>query len=230
MNYELANEILDNEKLRWCEIYVITCLVTNKKYVGQAVSHILNHKRYRPYGSMGRFKTHISEAFSNKKNQCCYLNNSIRKHNKESFKVELLERCTLDDADSKETEYINKLNTLFPNGYNLKLGGSVFKHSSESKKRLSEGVKNIFQIKSLKDFKNIQIPNENIASLIKPLNRHKQQYGWYVYINNIKADFGGVHINLDDSKKEAINFIKELQKRNIPNSEIPCCSGNPLEL
>ncbi len=59
--------ILDDEKLRYCEIYKITCTVNDKHYIGQAVSHILNHKRYRPYGMEGRFKCHISEAFSQKK-------------------------------------------------------------------------------------------------------------------------------------------------------------------
>ena len=65
---ELSNKILDNENDRYIEIYQIVNLITKKKYVGQAVSHILNHKKYRPYGMNGRFKCHISEAYSNKKN------------------------------------------------------------------------------------------------------------------------------------------------------------------
>jgi len=66
---ELSNQILDDPTKRYCEIYKIIHLSSCKIYVGQAVSHILNHKRYRPYGHEGRFRCHISEAFSSKKNQ-----------------------------------------------------------------------------------------------------------------------------------------------------------------
>ncbi len=47
---KLSKIILENPTERYCEIYKITNLTTDKIYVGQAVSHILNHKRYRPYG------------------------------------------------------------------------------------------------------------------------------------------------------------------------------------
>ena len=77
---KLSKQILDEPTQRYCEIYKITNLTTAKIYVGQAVSHILNHKRYRPYGHEGRFRCHISEAFSTKKNQSHYLNNAIRKY------------------------------------------------------------------------------------------------------------------------------------------------------
>ena len=69
MNINLKNIILDNEEERYYEIYKIVCIPTKKCYIGQAVSHILNHKRYRPYGMEGRFKQHIHEAFSKKNNQ-----------------------------------------------------------------------------------------------------------------------------------------------------------------
>ena len=64
--FNLSNVTLDNPTERYCEIYKITCLTSGKIYVGQAVSHILNHKRYRPYGYTRRFNCHISEAFSTK--------------------------------------------------------------------------------------------------------------------------------------------------------------------
>jgi len=86
----MEKKILENENERYCVIYKIICLKTNKIYIGQAVSHILNHKKYRIYGMEGRFKSHIYEAYSNKKNQCTYLNNAIKKYGKEFFNVELL--------------------------------------------------------------------------------------------------------------------------------------------
>ena len=210
---ELSKIIMDEPTQRYCEIYKITNISSGKIYVGQAVSHILNHKRYRPYGYEGRFRCHISEAFSNKKNQSHYLNNSIRKYGVSDFEVELLEYCELENADEREIYYIQFLNTLYPNGYNLKNGGKIFTHSDESKKRVSNGVISYYKEKKEERFKNIKNIDHDIEKYIKPLNKYNEQYGWYVYIDRKKADFGGVHITLEESKKSAIEFINNLKNQ-----------------
>lgn len=233
----LSNTIIDNPEERYCEIYKITNLTNKKIYIGQAVSHILNHKRYRPYGHNGRFKCHISEAFSTKKNQSHYLNNAIRKYGVNDFVVELIECCEPCDANDREIHYIKEYNSLFPNGYNLKNGGSVFTHSDESKKRVSNGVINYFKDKKYERFKYVKNIDDDIEKYIKPLNRNKEQYGWYVYIDRIKADFGGVHIPLEDSKISAFEFIKYLKNQlatqsNCGNSlkqSLPLTQGNSCE-
>lgn len=208
---ELSNKILDIETQRFCEIYRIINLINNKIYVGQTVSHILNHRRYRPYGCEGRFRSHISEAFSNKKNQSHYLNNAIRKYGVDNFSVELIEYCLLENSDDREKYYINHLNSLYPNGYNLKNGGKTFTHSDESKKRLSTGVFNYYKNRKLERFKNVKNLDKSNDEYIRPLRKNKIQYGWYVYIDSYKADFGGIHISLEDSRINAINFIEELR-------------------
>jgi group I intron endonuclease len=222
---KLSKEILDDPTERYCEIYKITNLSNDKLYVGQAVSHILNHKRYRPYGHEGRFRCHISEAFSTKKNQSHYLNNAIRKYGVDNFVVELIECCEVEIADQREIHYIKEFNSLYPNGYNLKNGGSVFTHSDESKKRVSNGVVNYFKDKKSERFKSIKNIDDDIEKYIKPLNRNNQQYGWYVYIEKRKADFGGVHIPLEKSKEDAIQFIKYLKNHLAKHLD----AGNPLE-
>ena len=209
---KLSKIIMDEPTQRYCEIYKITNISSGKIYVGQAVTHILNHKRYRPYGHQGRFRCHISEAFSQKKNQSHYLNNAIRKYGVEDFVVELIECCEISDANDKEIHYIKTFNTLFPNGYNLKNGGSVFTHSDESKKRVSNGVINYYKDKKFERFKDVKILDDNFDNYIKPLKRDNKQYGWYVYIDRRKADFGGVHISLEESKKNAIEFVNSLRE------------------
>jgi group I intron endonuclease len=223
--FKLSKEIIDDPTERYCEIYKIINLTSGKVYVGQAVSHILNHKRYRPYGHEGRFKCHISEAFSQKKNQSHYLNNAIRKYGVNEFVVELIEYCELNQADDREIHYIKHFNSLFPNGYNLKNGGNVFTHSEESKRRVSNGVINYFKDKKYERFKNVKYLDDDIEKYIKPLNRNNSQYGWYVYIDKIKADFGGVHISLEESKKNAIEFINNLKNHLAKHLD----AGSPLE-
>jgi len=209
----ICDKILDNPTERYCEIYKITNIKNNKIYVGQCVSHILNHKRYRPYGHKKRFNTHVSEAFSQKKNQSYYLNNAIKKHGVENFMIEILEYCELNHSDDRDFYYITNLNSLFPNGYNLKNGGSVFIHTDESKKKVSDGLVNYYKDKKFDKFKNIKYIDDDIEQYIKPLRRHNEQYGWYVYINRIKTDFGGVHISLEESKQKAKEFISILKTR-----------------
>lgn len=157
MNSDIINKIIDDPSKRYCEIYKIINNTNDKVYIGQCVSHILNHKRYRPYGYKGRFKSHIHEAYSNKKNQCHYLNNAIRKYGVEQFSVELIESCELEKVNDKEIYYIHLFNSLFPNGYNLKIGGSTFTHCEESKRRVSNGVINYFKDKKNNRFKDITV-------------------------------------------------------------------------
>jgi group I intron endonuclease len=235
---ELSNIILDNPDNRYCEIYKITNLANGKMYVGQAVSHILNHKRYRPYGREGRFRCHISEAFSTKKNQSHYLNNAIRKYGVVNFVVELIEYCENVNADERETYYIKEMKSLFPDGYNLKNGGTTFTHCDESKKRVSDGVARYFKDKKQERFKDVKSICDDIDKCIHPLNRNKIQYGWYVLIDKKKADFGGVHIPLSESRESAREFVKSL-KQSISNmtklretpvqSSLPLTNGNVFE-
>jgi hypothetical protein len=106
------------------QIYYIENTITKKGYVGQTLSHRKNKGKYKQFGFNGRFKDHISEAICNtKKKQCRYLNNAIRQYGKDAFTVKLLHECQKDDLDNKEIEYIDKLKTLYPNGYNLTKGG-----------------------------------------------------------------------------------------------------------
>ena len=141
------------------------------------------------------------------------MNNAIKKYGANDFEINVLECCELNDSDTRETYYILLHNTLFPNGYNLKLGGKQFSHTTESKKRVSQGVQKYYYEQKLQRFKDISTIDDDIDKYIKPLNRNNIQYGWYVYINKKKADFGGVHINIEDSKKLAIDFIYKLKEQ-----------------
>ena len=108
------------------QIYKITNIKNGKCYIGQTRSHRLNHNKYRPFGYLGRFKDHINEANSSKKNQCKYLNSAILKYGVDCFTCELIHSCTVNELDEQEQQFILQYNSKYPNGYNLTNGGRGF--------------------------------------------------------------------------------------------------------
>jgi hypothetical protein len=123
------NKLLEDNSQVIGHIYLITNITINKCYVGQTLSHRKNRGKYRPFGYMGRFQDHISEAICNtKKKQCTYLNNAIRLYGKEAFHCELLTTCPKEELDTQEQHHIDEYKSLYPIGYNLTCGGKVFKN------------------------------------------------------------------------------------------------------
>lgn len=116
------NEIVDDISKVVGEVYLITNNKNNKQYVGQTKSHRLNHKRYRPFGYIKRFGDHCSVARTTPSKNY-YIINAIRKYGEESFTIQLIRRCSLDELDMYEKYYICQYNTLYPQGYNLTVGG-----------------------------------------------------------------------------------------------------------
>jgi len=108
------------------EIYLITNLINNKKYVGQS-------RR----GLKTRWGSHCSEA--KRKNPLALIDRSIKKYGKSNFTCTLLEKCSsLEDLDDKEIYWIFSLKTLAPVGYNLELGGEKHSfHNELSKQKTS---------------------------------------------------------------------------------------------
>jgi group I intron endonuclease len=104
------------------EIYKITNTVNNKCYIGQTRSHHLNNGKYRPFGYLGRFNCHISEAYRNKQHSV-YLDASIRKYGHDKFVCERILECSINELDQYEQHYISEFNSKYPNGYNLTNGG-----------------------------------------------------------------------------------------------------------
>jgi hypothetical protein len=110
-------------------IYKITNTINGKSYIGQTRSHRKNKNKYRPFGYIGRFNDHISEAHNNtKRKQCTYLNNAIRKYGEKCFVIESVVECELYLLDPLEKDFIDIYNTYYPNGYNLTKGGKTIEH------------------------------------------------------------------------------------------------------
>ncbi len=109
------------------EIYKTTNLINGKIYIGQSK---FNNPNY--YGS-GKI-----------------LNYAIKKYGKENFKKEILEECqTKEELNKKEKFWIKYYNSIDRNiGYNISEGGSLIKHTEETKKKLSDKAKKRYKNKN----------------------------------------------------------------------------------
>ncbi len=106
-------------------VYLITNLITGKKYVG--VTHHSDINK--------RFETHKYGRIR--------LSNSIKKYGSDNFTIESIKECVdLDEAYRLEPIYINDLNTKHPNGYNYSSGGRGSKQGHCNSMPKSEETKN----------------------------------------------------------------------------------------
>ena len=110
-------------------IYKITNLINNKSYIGQSIN----------------IEKRIKEHFWKSKNQKdisfnSILHQAIRKYGEENFKWEILEECDVEKIDELEQQYIQKYNTLSPNGYNILPGGQKFRALAKVCKRCGKLV------------------------------------------------------------------------------------------
>jgi group I intron endonuclease len=79
----------------------------------------------------------IEEHTKNK--DCCYIHNAINKYGIDNMKVEVLVKCPECDLDLHEEFFIRELNTLHPNGFNIRTGGaSGGKHCESSRQKMRE--------------------------------------------------------------------------------------------
>ena len=215
------------EQERYVEIYKITNTENNKIYVGQTVSHMLNHGKYRRYGSQKRLDSHISEAIKNNKDkQCHFLNNAIRKYGADKFNTELIDICLWEDRDKIEAEYIEKMDAIFPKGYNLKVGGTVFKHTDESRKRLALATVKSLDQKKLERFDDVDLPDgfeslDNYDQYIRIANLNKKKNLVVLAIGDIELSFGSVKLDNNILKNQALEFIKKLIKYKRENTAKP---------
>lgn len=107
-------------------IYKIRNKIDNKTYIGQTTQDLDL-----------RWKQHLRN-----RSNCRYLKHGFDKHGIDNFEFKLV--CiTFDDLlNDMEIKYIQHFKCLVPNGYNLRLGGNSGKHNEETKRKISEALKN----------------------------------------------------------------------------------------
>lgn len=111
-------------------IYLITNLIDNKKYVGQASN--VEERWYRHSVDYKRLKSR-------------YLYRAMNKHGIENFIFEIIEsNISIDLISEREIFWIEKMSTKAPNGYNMTSGGEGSHNrilTEESRKKISISLK-----------------------------------------------------------------------------------------
>lgn len=108
-------------------IYIIHCNINNKYYIGESIN-IFN-----------RMKCHVHGTSQ-------LIHHAIKKHGIENFTVEIyyLPSFQKQDLIILEEQLIIKFNSIVPYGYNIvrkAVGITGFKHSTETKKLMSDSAK-----------------------------------------------------------------------------------------
>ena len=109
-------------------IYLITCSVNGKVYVGQTISTIEK-----------RLKRH----FYLSKHSDCYIHRAILQYGQENFFIKEIDTAhSIDELNEKEKKYIMEYDSFNSEiGYNLTLGGEGGSQNSETRKKMSESHK-----------------------------------------------------------------------------------------
>ena len=143
------------------DIYVITNDITGEQYVGQSKD------------ANKRFAQHKCSKDN------LPLHQAIREYGAKHFSLKILEK-QISNYNEKEQEWILKLNSLAPNGYNVAIGGGGYPHMNGV--YCYQSVFNEEQLKTvIKDIKKNDKPLTHIAkdykvnkSIIYGIN-----YGWH---------------------------------------------------
>lgn len=118
-------------------IYTITNNINNKIYVGQTISpkeRWFKHKNEAKHIDTRSYKSHLY--------------NAMNVYGADNFSFEIIEECDCEILDERERYWIQELNTLEPNGYNINNGGRKLfgkenpfygkHHTDETKQIISE--------------------------------------------------------------------------------------------
>lgn len=183
-------------------IYIIKNTVNDKCYIGQTKNSI----EYR-------FKKHISQI--NCKNQCSALYAAIRKYGVDCFFIESLISGSFskDELNILEIDFIDKYETLSPNGYNLQTGGGSFSLSQEVRDKISNSLRGrsiTWADKVSLSVKKLWEDSEYRAKQVKQRSMKRGSYRRGIVKMKLRKE-----INIDDFKKDYSSYmnLQEISKK-----------------
>jgi len=190
-------------------IYKITNTINSKAYIGVTKRN----------DAIQRYKQHIYAIYYG--NGCPLLGDAVKKYGKEAFKFEVIIICFNEDIYKYEQSYINKYNTMVPNGYNVQEGGKLvcsFKgrtHSEENKELFRKNAKEFHNRPEIKEMHRQQAIEINARINMGEILRKSEKWQKAVAEGRI-GNRGGKH-NLESNKK--ISESLKLYYKNNKHSE-----------
>lgn len=138
------------------EIYLLIS-PSGKYYVGQT-----------KFNSYDRWKQHISDSKAPDGGRCRLLNNAIRKYGPDTFNIEIILQCDLEQLDYYEEKFIMLYNSNDSDfGYNLRSGGNL--------SNLSESTKNLMSLQRQLNPHFTQPHTEETKNKIRQTNINKTE-------------------------------------------------------
>ncbi len=170
-------------------VYNITCVKTDKKYIGQTLTHKKTRGKYYSYGIRERLVEHIGAAKRGRNTPLC---KAICEHGNENFKIEEIKRCELEMINTLESLYITQYNTLVPNGYNVQ------EHSRprSSKIYVDNSIIENIEIRGIKE----NDENKKVRVLVKYKNNN----------DRTRYMFGSGNETFEDALNRAKDFCSNL--------------------
>lgn len=192
-------------------IYLLTCKVNAKKYVGQT-SRSPDERFNEHKDSAAHYARYLANPEKYVwKGSCTYLYRSMIKHGCENFTMEVLAEVDDSELDALEIKFIAEIGTLAPGGYNLTTGGGHYRHCDRTKQMLSEKVKAAM----LADIDKFRTSPNTIGMPAYIAYKDIGSYKAY-YINNHprcqRKYFSEVtHGSIEAAKNACIEYVHELE-------------------
>ena len=213
------DDFVFEDKYNLAEIYKLTSKTSKKSYIGQAFKYVCGNKRW---GTMGRWKSHIYEAYNSEKDHCILLNNAIRKYTENDFIIEMIkDNVPINEIDELEIKLIKENNTMMPNGYNMREGGARGKLTKEMKIYKWQNKENYTIIRKYEE-------DMNLPMFMSAKRDHKGDIcGYRIQFPIPDADkkifkefFVTDDKNREEVYKEAINFLNDTKiKHNFDDNK-----------
>lgn len=177
-------------------IYQLLNTVNGKSYIGQTIQTVMD-RVYRHRSSTS--KSAVS--------------NAIKKYGFENFEVISLQECaTQEELNAAEEYWVKKLDTLSPNGYNLKDGGgSKGKATAEAKLKMSiahkgKPVPEGHRERVSKQFKG-RVPSEEHLAKIKETKSNWSDEKKKEVSEKMKLNWLGKKHSEESKKKQSIKKL-----------------------
>jgi hypothetical protein len=217
---------MDISDLKKGEIYIAWNTVTGKGYVGQARKYVTRNNQ--KWGHSARWTRHLWEATQEKRNGYhSLINQAIRNHTKDYWKIEKLCDCLIEEMDELEERYIKELNTMDPNGYNMTSGGTSGSHSTTAnEKKLvrntnfsEQARKNMSEGQTNKKYEKKTRKHEEDKDLPKYLTAYRANGKIVAYCVNFQMGINtkerinktfSVITTVEEALKDAIKYLDDL--------------------